>query len=138
MSCSPEGKPVIEDKLSEVSLSLLSAYDSGELGTALEGGHSGWKKWVKDFGKSTKRKGKSLFMPLRVLLTGKLHGPDIGGSVVLLHRAGVEGIVGPEVGFLSLEERFRMLREVNWEAMSSCKDDVSVESATAAAASVSK
>ncbi|CAN1142173.1 Glutamate--tRNA ligase, chloroplastic/mitochondrial [Linum perenne] len=136
---SPEGKPVIEDKLSEVSLSLLSAYDSGELGTALEGGHSGWKKWVKDFGKSTKRKGKSLFMPLRVLLTGKLHGPDIGGSVVLLHRAGVEGIVGPEVGFLSLEERFRMLREVNWEAMSSCKDDVSVESATAAAAaSVSK
>ncbi|CAN0879681.1 Glutamate--tRNA ligase, chloroplastic/mitochondrial [Linum grandiflorum] len=132
---SPEGKAVIEDKLSEVSSSLLSAYDSGELGTALEGGHSGWKKWVKDFGKSTKRKGKSLFMPLRVLLTGKLHGPDMGGSMALLHRAGVEGIVGGKVGFLRLEERFRMLREVKWDEISSAKYEGAVESAAAAGVS---
>ncbi|MFX6572309.1 hypothetical protein ABTG52_04840, partial [Acinetobacter baumannii] len=67
---SPEGKPVVEDKLSEVAASLLAAYDSGELATALEEGPTGWQKWVKSFGKSLKRKGKSLFMPLRVLLTG--------------------------------------------------------------------
>lgn len=54
--CSPEGKPVLEDKLSEVATSLLAAYDSGELGVALEEGHAGWKNWVKNFGKSTKRK----------------------------------------------------------------------------------
>ncbi|CAL1392077.1 unnamed protein product [Linum trigynum] len=132
---SAEGKAVIEDKLSEVAEKLLAAFDSGELITALEGGHSGWKSWVKDFGKSTKRKGKSLFMPLRVLLTGKLHGPDIGGSMVLLHRAGSEGLVCPQVGFLRLEERFKQLREVNWEAISSTKDEkgVAVESAAAAA-----
>ncbi|CAI0453504.1 unnamed protein product [Linum tenue] len=120
---SAEGKAVVEDKLSEVAEKLLAAFDSGELITALEGGHSGWKSWVKDFGKSTKRKGKSLFMPLRVLLTGKLHGPDIGGSMVLLHRAGSEGLVCPQVGFLRLEERFKLLREVNWEALSSTKDE---------------
>ncbi|BFG40568.1 hypothetical protein CerSpe_268420 [Prunus speciosa] len=77
-----EAKPVLEDKLSEFAASSIAAYDSGELLAALEEGHAGWQKWVKSFGKSLKRKGKSLFMPLRVLLTGKLHGPDIGASVL--------------------------------------------------------
>ncbi|OVA00688.1 Glutamyl/glutaminyl-tRNA synthetase [Macleaya cordata] len=113
---SPEGKPVLEDKLSEVATSLLAAYDSGELGVALEEGHAGWQKWVKGFGKSLKRKGKSLFMPLRVLLTGKLHGPDMGASIILLHKAGSCGVVTPEAGFVTLDERFNMLREVDWEA----------------------
>lgn len=54
--CSPEGKPLLEDKLSEVAGSLLSAYDSGEFSSALEEGSAGWQKWVKSFGKSQKRK----------------------------------------------------------------------------------
>lgn len=54
--CSPEGKPALEDGLSEVSASLLAAYDSGELFGALKGGRAGWQKWVKSFGKSLKRK----------------------------------------------------------------------------------
>ncbi|KAK6920397.1 Aminoacyl-tRNA synthetase, class I, anticodon-binding [Dillenia turbinata] len=113
---SPESKPVLEDKLSEVATSLLAAYENGEILAALEEGHSGWQKWVKSFGKSLKRKGKSLFMPLRVLLTGKLHGPDMGASILLIHRAGKCGIVAPQAAFLTLDERFRMLREVEWEA----------------------
>ncbi|XP_057964755.1 glutamate--tRNA ligase, chloroplastic/mitochondrial [Malania oleifera] len=114
---SPEGKAVLEDGLSEISARLLAAHDSGELLGALEGGHAGWQKWVKNFGKSLKRKGKSLFMPLRVLLTGKLHGPDMGASMLLLHRAGTCGIVSPQAGFVSLDERFKILREVEWEAL---------------------
>lgn len=47
---------MLEDKLSEVSASLLAAYDSGELLSALEEGHAGWQKWVKSFGKTLKRK----------------------------------------------------------------------------------
>lgn len=54
--CSPEAKPVLEDELSEFSASLLAAYDSGEILSALEEGHTGWQKWVKNFGKSLKRK----------------------------------------------------------------------------------
>ncbi|OIW18850.1 hypothetical protein TanjilG_25293 [Lupinus angustifolius] len=124
---SQEAESVLQDNLSEFSTSLLAAYDNGDLIAALESQDS-WKKWVKDFGKSLKRKGKSLFMPLRLLLTGKLHGPDMGASVLLLHKAGKSGIVAPEVGFVTLEERFEMLRQVNWETLS--KDHPVKETAT--------
>lgn len=56
IDCSPEGKPILEDKLSEVAASLVTAYDSGEFSNALEEGNAGWQKWVKSFGKSLKRK----------------------------------------------------------------------------------
>ncbi|OAY57367.1 hypothetical protein MANES_02G091600v8 [Manihot esculenta] len=123
---SPEGKTVVEDKLDEVSSRLLAAYDSGELLSALEEGPSGWQKWVKNFGKSLKRKGKSLFMPLRLLLTGKVHGPDMGSSVILLHKAGSSGVVSPNAGFVPLNERFEILRQVDWEAL---KEQPPLESA---------
>ncbi|KAK1394626.1 Glutamate--tRNA ligase [Heracleum sosnowskyi] len=113
---SSEAKPVLEDGLSEFADRLLAAYDSGELFDALDQGKPGWQKWVKSFGKSVKRKGKSLFMPLRVLLTGKLHGPDIGGSVVLLHTVGTGDIIASQAGFVTLEERIKLLRKVEWES----------------------
>ncbi|XP_062081495.1 glutamate--tRNA ligase, chloroplastic/mitochondrial [Humulus lupulus] len=127
---SPEAKPVLGDNLSDFSANLIAAYDSGELLSALEGGHAGWQKWVKSFGKSLKRKGKSLFMPLRVLLTGKLHGPDMGASVVLLHKAEICGVVAPQAEFVSLNERFNMLRQLDWEALT--KDPPLVEATTTA------
>ncbi|KAH9654771.1 glutamate--tRNA ligase [Citrus sinensis] len=102
---SSEGKSIVEDNLSEVAAHLLAAYDGGELLAALEEGHAGWQKWVKGFGKTLKRKGKSLFMPLRVLLTGKLHGPDMGASILLIHKAGTHGIVSPRAEFVTLDER---------------------------------
>ncbi|KAL7207122.1 hypothetical protein ACSBR2_019753 [Camellia fascicularis] len=126
---SPEGKPVLQDGLPEVAASLLATYDSGELLGALEEGHAGWQKWVKSFGKSLKRKGKSLFMPLRVLLTGKLHGPDMGASVLLLHKAGSSNVVAAQAGFVTLHDRFKMLREIKWESFNS--DQTVLESAAA-------
>ncbi|KAK1307334.1 hypothetical protein QJS10_CPA10g00048 [Acorus calamus] len=114
---SAEGRPLVEDKLSEVAASLLSAYDSGEFHKALEEGHAGWQQWVKSFGKSLKRKGKSLFMPLRVLLTGKLHGPDMGMAMHVLREAGLCGTITPQAGFVTLDERFKIMREVDWEAL---------------------
>lgn len=56
-------------------------------------------------------------MPLRVLLTGKLHGPDMGASVLLLHRAEAHGVVAPEAGFVTLNERFNMLRQLDWDTL---------------------
>ncbi|XP_065856435.1 glutamate--tRNA ligase, chloroplastic/mitochondrial [Euphorbia lathyris] len=132
---SPECKSVIEDKLSEVSCAVLAAYDSGELVSALEDGPSGWQKWVKSFGKSLKRKGKSLFMPLRVLLTGKIHGPDMGASVILLHKAGTSGIVAPKAEFVTLNDRFEILRQVDWETLN--KDQPPLAAAAAAATALS-
>jgi len=46
----------VEDKLHEVAASLIAAYDSGEIPSALEEGQGAWQKWVKAFGKSLKRK----------------------------------------------------------------------------------
>lgn len=116
---SPEGKAVVDDGLGEVAERLVAAYSSGELMGALEEeGRAGWQKWVKSFGKSLKRKGKSLFMPLRVLLTGKLHGPDMGSTIVLLYEAGKLGVVSSQAGFISLDERFKMLGQVDWESFS--------------------
>ncbi|KAL2319391.1 hypothetical protein Fmac_028360 [Flemingia macrophylla] len=115
---SHETEFVLQDNLSEFAAALLAAYDSGDLIAALEEGHAGWQKWVKSLGKSLKRKGKSLFMPLRLLLTGKLHGPDMGSSVVLLYKAGTSDVVAPEAGFVKLDERFKMLRQISWESLS--------------------
>lgn len=63
-------------------------------------------------------KGKSLFMPLRVLLTGKLHGPDMASSVALIHKAGVCDVVASQAEFVPLNERFKILRQLDWEALS--------------------
>ncbi|KAF3659011.1 Glutamate--tRNA ligase, chloroplastic/mitochondrial [Capsicum annuum] len=115
---STEGKPILEDGVSEIAKSLLAAYDGGELSGALAEGQAGWKNWVKNFGKLLKRKGKSLFMPLRVLLTGKLHGPDIGATTLLLYKAGTSGCVVPQAEFVTFDERFKILREVQWESFS--------------------
>lgn len=125
---SEEAESAIQDNLPEFCASFLAAYDSGDLVGALEEGQAGWKNWVKGLGKSTKRKGKSLFMPLRLLLTGKLHGPDIGAAVVLLYQAGTTGVIAPEVSFVTIDERVKMLREINWETLS--KDHVVKETAS--------
>ncbi|XAR73082.1 Glutamate--tRNA ligase [Bertholletia excelsa] len=127
---SPEGKPLLQDGLPEVASRLLAAYESGEFKSALEGGHAGWQTWVKSFGKLLRRKGKSLFMPLRVLLTGKLHGPDMGASVLLLHKGATCNVVASQVGFVTLEERFKVLSEIQWESFN--MDQTVPESAVAA------
>ncbi|KAH9611017.1 hypothetical protein KSS87_008750 [Heliosperma pusillum] len=128
---SSEAKPVVEDGLPDVTASLVAAYDSGELMAALEEGHAGWQKWVKSFGKSLKRKGKGLFMPLRVLLTGKLHGPDMGAGIILLHKAGTTDIINPQFGFVTLDERVKVVRNIDWETIKA--DPPTLEPATVAA-----
>lgn len=55
-----------------------------------------FKDWVGMIGAATDRKGKRLFMPLRLALTGNLAGPDIGDQLVtvaLAEKAGAKGVV---------------------------------------------
>ncbi len=59
-------------------------------------------------GKATGKKGKGLFHPIRLALTGRMSGPDVGEQVRLLHLAG-EGAAGQVVG---LEARVQALKEV--------------------------
>lgn len=46
-----------------------------------------WKEWTKELGAATGRKGKKLFMPLRLALTGSLSGPDVGATMQMLAMA---------------------------------------------------
>lgn len=43
-----------------------------------------WKAWIKAVGKATKKKGKGLFHPIRLALTGRMSGPDVGEQVGLI------------------------------------------------------
>ena len=42
--------------------------------------------WIKNVQKETGYKGKQLFMPIRVVLTGQNHGPDLNKTIYLLGR----------------------------------------------------
>ena len=43
-----------------------------------------WGEWTSTLKEATGRKGKTLFMPLRLALTGQSRGPDMGAMLVLL------------------------------------------------------
>lgn len=72
-------------------------------------------------------------MPLRVLLTGKFHGPEMGSSTVLLYKAGTLNIVHPQAGFVSLDERFKIMREVDWDSFTTDESTLAAPAPTAAA-----
>ncbi len=45
-----------------------------------------WGIWINAIKERTGRKGKPLFMPMRVALTGKSHGPEMAAMLVLIGR----------------------------------------------------
>ncbi|SDA29440.1 glutamyl-tRNA synthetase [Methylobacterium sp. UNC378MF] len=47
-----------------------------------------WKAWTTEIRNRTGAKGRGLFMPLRLALTGLEHGPDLAGLLPLIGRAG--------------------------------------------------
>lgn len=49
-----------------------------------------WKEWTTALKEATGRKGKPLFMPLRMALTGLDHGPELAGLLPLIGRENSE------------------------------------------------
>ena len=45
-----------------------------------------WSNWLAEIKQNTSRKGKSLFMPIRLALSGKEHGPELKFLVNLIER----------------------------------------------------
>jgi glutamyl-tRNA synthetase len=45
-----------------------------------------WKAWTAEVKNRTGAKGRGLFMPLRLALTGLEHGPDLSGLLPLIGR----------------------------------------------------
>jgi glutamyl-tRNA synthetase len=106
---------VRDDGFGEIVRAVLAAADSGELAGAAEAGARGdggeaYKNWAKAVGKATGRKGKRLFMPLRVALTGRTQGPDVGDVVAALARCDAGRDLAAGVAFVPLGERVAALR----------------------------
>ena len=70
--------PVIEDAdLCQAAMSLLPSDDITD---------ETWKPWTKAVADQTGKKGRSLFMPLRLALTGQASGPEMAGLLPFLGR----------------------------------------------------
>jgi glutamyl-tRNA synthetase len=73
--------PVIEDPaFAAAALAVLpETIDAGA-----------WSIWTNAVKETTGAKGKTLFMPLRLILTGQAHGPDMATMVPLIGRERIE------------------------------------------------
>jgi glutamyl-tRNA synthetase len=54
-------------------------------------GAEAWANWTQAVKEATGRKGKGLFMPLRLAVTGQAHGPDMGALLPLMQRVRARG-----------------------------------------------
>jgi len=96
---------IFEDDFGEIADAVVAGFDSGELRSAIEAGE--FKAFVNATGKALERKGKRLFMPFRVALTGRMQGPDVGEVMDLLLAEGV-----PDKA-VKLEERVEELKKMS-------------------------
>jgi glutamyl-tRNA synthetase len=93
---------IFEDDFGEIVDAIVAGYESGELVKAIETGE--FKKFVNATGKSLERKGKRLFMPFRVALTGRMQGPEVGDVLDLLVAEGAPASA------VSLDARIEQLK----------------------------
>mmetsp|Transcript_29356 Transcript_29356/g.40923 ORF Transcript_29356/g.40923 Transcript_29356/m.40923 type:complete len:145 (+) Transcript_29356:764-1198(+) len=87
---SKEARKLIEEdeNLAEFAEVVVSNFQSGEIpDPSSENFEADFKKWAKALGKKTSRKGKGLFMPLRLLLTGRMQGPEVPHQLALAEKA---------------------------------------------------
>ena len=110
-----ETDPHVLDVLAEgeicekVISALLRDYDAGILPKGSEDSFADvWKTYMKTLGKELELKGKPLFHTVRLALTGRMSGPDVGDQLHLLHLA--KGVVGPSVPIVNLDSRINILR----------------------------
>jgi len=79
--------------LSDEVQAVITGAADGFYATALETWNSlpeaSWKPWMNAVKEATGCKGKNLFMPLRVALSGAVHGPEMSAVVDFLGEEGV-------------------------------------------------
>ncbi|CAM9179987.1 unnamed protein product [Choristocarpus tenellus] len=104
---SGEADEILNDGFSKVVEAVVVSYDSGEMPRGDEEDFTAlFKSWIKASGKALQRKGKRIFHPVRLALTGNMSGPDIGEQLALQHTAKLEG-----VEHVPLDARIAVLRE---------------------------
>eukprot|EP00471_Norrisiella_sphaerica_P003835 CAMPEP_0184479294 /NCGR_PEP_ID=MMETSP0113_2-20130426/1077_1 /TAXON_ID=91329 /ORGANISM="Norrisiella sphaerica, Strain BC52" /LENGTH=563 /DNA_ID=CAMNT_0026857347 /DNA_START=135 /DNA_END=1826 /DNA_ORIENTATION=- len=105
-----EAKKLLEgdETFQEFAAAIVSDFENQKIPAPVdEDFEAKYKKWAKELGKRTGRKGKQLFMPLRLLLTGSMQGPEVPHQLQLAQIAHTEGDVKEAVG---LEERINNIK----------------------------
>jgi glutamyl/glutaminyl-tRNA synthetase len=105
MKTNEQMQKVIEDDFQPIVDAIVSAHESGELQECVK--NNDVKKFINATGKALERKGKRLFMPFRIALTGRTAGPEVGDALVLL------GMLkdGDSASAVLLDERIKTLKE---------------------------
>jgi glutamyl-tRNA synthetase len=70
-----------------------------------------WKKYVASLSAKSKRKGKTLLHPLRLVLTGRLSGSDVGLQLQMVQASEGLLVAGAAMSTVSLRERAVVLRK---------------------------
>ena len=96
-------RKVLEDDFEPIVDAIVKAHESGELATAVKEGKV--KNFINATGKALERKGKRLFMPFRIALTGRMQGPEVGDVLSLLDAA-----AGCSDKMVNLDERVATLK----------------------------
>lgn len=108
---------IMEDKAAltllnqEIIFKIITDYDEGTFpqgnGTEFP---SAWKAYVNTIGKELNLKGKALFQPLRLALTGRMSGPDVGEQLQIISYA--PHVIHPDTKdiFVPLHDRVETLR----------------------------
>jgi len=103
-----DDKMLQTDGLDEVGGALLKAYEAGSFpDPSSETFTADFKAMVKGVGKDLGRKGKGLFMPMRIALTGRMAGPEVVDQLRVLALAPAHS----EAPCVPLEQRMRVLAE---------------------------
>ncbi|WP_299547662.1 glutamate--tRNA ligase [uncultured Tateyamaria sp.] len=76
--CRNGAEPVIEDEDKDFVAEAMTLLPEGPFDDGT------WSAWTGAVKAATGRKGRGLFMPLRLALTGQRHGPDMGSLMPLL------------------------------------------------------
>jgi len=58
-------------------------------------------------------------MPVRVLLTGGMKGPEVGSLLGLLREGETSDAVTEKAGLVTLANRIKILREIDWATVTS-------------------
>jgi glutamyl-tRNA synthetase len=101
---------LISEALPAVVQALIADYHSGTLPrtTGDPAFTEAWKAYMKDLGKRLGLKGKGVFHPVRLCLTGRVSGPDVGDQLQLLALS--EGLLSPQyMGRVDLAQRIAFL-----------------------------
>ena len=101
---------ILNDNFDSIIELLLRDFNAGKLPQGSEENFIElWKAYIKALGKETGRKGKRLFHPVRLALTGMMSGADVGEQLQLLHLASKGIIPTSSLTIVKLDERMAKL-----------------------------